>query len=160
MDGWANIAPANRVTRNEVYAAIGAPNFTTQTEERAGLELAIGRVAAGACLGTLRASLAAVDSATLVTLSNLRQAMGDLVEEPTRFAAYSTLATGAQAAFQPGTTSQVTAQIAGANPAARGQIQSCMRTASATIIQNVSQSTTVNDAQAQPQPSASRPTGN
>ena len=156
--GWADIALANRVTRDEVYAAIGTPNFTSQSEERVGLELAIGQVAAGACLGTLHASLAAVDSATLVTLSNLRQAMGDLVDEPARFAAYSTLATGAQATFQPGTTAQVTAQIAGANPAARGQIQSCMRTASATIIQNVTQTVPVNNSKPQSQSSAVQPT--
>lgn len=153
---WDAIPVADRVTRAEVEAAIGTPDFTSRIDTRTGFEANIGSAASvGACKGTVQATLAAVDNSTIAALANLKAILGNLAADGSRFVAYSDLATAASGVFQPGTAAQISSQIAGANGAARTQAQSCMNTVSATVIQNISQSVAAT-IPASPQPANTR----
>lgn len=142
LPAWQEIPPADRVTRAEVMAAIGNPDFRSRSETHSGIEATVGQFGAGVCLGTVRATLAAVDNSTIAAMANLGEIMGNLTEDATRFAAYSRLAEAASAVFQPGTSAQIGGQIASANAANRARAQSCMQQASTTVIQNINQSAT------------------
>jgi hypothetical protein len=139
LPDWQAIPAANRVTRAEVAAAIGNPDFRSRIETRQGIEAVAGPVGGGVCLATVRATLGTLDNSAIGAMANLAEIMGNLTEEETRIAAYLRLAEAASGVFQPGASAQIGGQISAANAANRTQAQSCMQRTSATVIQNITQ---------------------
>jgi hypothetical protein len=118
-------AAADRFTSAEALVILGSPNFTSTKATRAGIEAKFPGGGAGACVGTLRASLSTFDNATLTGLADLGQIFANMAEEVYRPAAYTQLLTHAQGVMAPGASAQIGAQVnATANKSALG---TCLR---------------------------------
>ena len=64
-----NVQPADRVSSAEILSILGSPDFQSRSETRAGIEAVFGPISGGACLGLVKATLAAVDNATISAMA-------------------------------------------------------------------------------------------
>lgn len=119
-----NIPTADRITSAEILTIIGNPNFKKRSETRLGIEATFANISGGACLGTVRASLATLDNASIAALAAHHTVLADAAEDALRPVAYERILTDAQSIFAPGATTQIAAQINAANN--KTKLKSCL----------------------------------
>ena len=142
------IPVANRVTSDEILAVLGNPNFQLRSETRMGIEANFGVVRGGVCKGVVRATLAALDNATISALAAHGKVMADFADDDMRAVSYDQLVTDGQSIYYPGALTQIGAQL-NAPGTAREEMRSCLLEGSEaqTVIlnQNVDISTDTED---------------
>lgn len=111
LASFAQITAQDRVTSEEILAVLGSQNFQERSQTRMGIEARFGAIGVGGCLGTVRASLATLDNASIAALAAQAEVLSNVAEDDLRYSAYERILLDGQSIFAPGTTTQIAAQM-------------------------------------------------